>query len=166
MTLRLGCLVILAHHLGPEPVGEQERDQARQDDGKAVAVEEEVPRLAERHDAEHHDDLRDALQFRAADHLRIAPKDMPRSRWLRSRKVKIATGSRNRNVPAAITVQSGRPEPTWEGMKGGAVWARRLVMISAKAYSFQAVMKQNTAVAAMPVAASGNTILKKACMRV
>ena len=51
-------------------------------------------------------------------------------------------------------------------MKGGAVCARRLVMISAKAYSFQAVMKQNTAVAAMPVAASGSTILKKACMRV
>ena len=67
---------------------------------------------------------------------------------------------------AAITVQSGRPEPTWLGMKGGAVWARRLVMISAKAYSFHAVMKQNTAVAAMPVAASGMTILKKASMRV
>jgi hypothetical protein len=30
---------------------------------------------------------------------------MPRRRWLRSRKVKIATGSRNRKVPAAITVQ-------------------------------------------------------------
>ena len=75
-------------------------------------------------------------------------------------------GSRNRNVPAAMTVQSGRPEPTCDGMKGGAVCARRLVMISAKAYSFQAVMKQKTAVAAMPVAASGRTILKKACMRV
>ena len=65
-----------------------------------------------------------------------------------------------------MTVQSGRPEPTWLGMKGGAVWARRLVMISAKAYSFHAVMKQNTAVAAMPVAASGMTILKNASMRV
>ena len=69
-------------------------------------------------------------------------------------------------MPAAITVHSGRPEPIWLGMKGGAVCARRLVMISAKAYSFQAVMKQKTAVAAMPVAASGSTILKKACMRV
>ncbi|MDZ4233459.1 MAG: histidine kinase [Dietzia sp.] len=67
---------------------------------------------------------------------------------------------------SAITVQSGKPEPICDGMNGGAVWARRLVMISAKAYSFQAVMKQNTAVAAMPVAASGRTILKKACMRV
>ena len=78
----------------------------------------------------------------------------------------MATGTRNRKVPAAMTVQSGMPEPTWLGMKGGAVCARRFVIISAKAYSFQAVMKQNTAVAAMPVAASGKTILKKACMRV
>ncbi len=80
--------------------------------------------------------------------------------------MKIATGNRKRKVPAAITVQSGRPEPTWLGMKGGAVCARRLVMISAKAYSFHAVMKQKTAVAAMPVAASGMTILKNASMRV
>ena len=78
----------------------------------------------------------------------------------------MATGSRNRKVPEAITVQSGRPEPTWLGMKGGAVCASRRVMISAKAYSFYAVMKQNTAVAAMPVAASGSTTLKKASTRV
>ena len=78
----------------------------------------------------------------------------------------MATGSRNSTVPAAMTVQSCRPVPIWLGMKGGAVWARRLVRIYAKAYSFHAVMKQNTAVAAMPVAASGSTILKKACMRV
>ena len=51
-------------------------------------------------------------------------------------------------------------------MKGGAVCARRLVMISAKAYSFQATMKQKTAVAAMPVTASGSTIFQKACIRV
>ena len=50
--------------------------------------------------------------------------------------------------PRQSLSRSGKPEPTWLGMKGGAVWARRLVMISAKAYSFQAVMKQNTAVAA------------------
>ena len=58
-------------------------------------------------------------------------------------------------VPAAIVVQSARPEPTWAGMNGGAVCARRLVMISAKAYSFQATMKQKTAVAAMPVVGLG-----------
>src|SRR5690606_20601351 len=128
------------------------------------AVQEQVPGLAQRDDAEHHDDHRRRLEtaqpprphrrrsllLAGRAHLRIAPKVTPRRRWLRNRKVKIATGTRNRKVPAAITVQSGRPEPTWLGMKGGAVCARRLVRISAKAYSFHAVMKQNTAVAAMP----------------
>ena len=69
-------------------------------------------------------------------------------------------------VPAAIVVQSVSPEPTCAGMNGGAVCARRLVMISAKAYSFQAMMKQKTAVAAMPVTASGSTIFQNACIRV
>src|SRR5690606_41370879 len=111
-------------------------------------------------------EVEDALVGHATDHWRSARKLMQRSRWVRSRRVRIASGSGNSTVPAAMTVQSCRPVPTGLGMKGGAVWARRLVRISAKAYSFQAVMKQNTAVAAMPVAASGNTILKNACMRV
>src|SRR5207237_4708206 len=114
-------------------------------------------------DTDDHQGLRDWLKISGADpleahappsarfcrHLRIAPKVTPRKRCFRSRNVKIATGSRKRNVPAAIVVQSGRPEPICEGIKGGAVCARRMVMISAKAYSFQAVMKQNTAVAAI-----------------
>jgi hypothetical protein len=41
---------------------------------------------------------------------------MPRNKWLRRRKVKIATGNRNRNAPDAITVQSDKPDPTWLGM--------------------------------------------------
>ena len=97
----------------------------------------------------------------SAPHLRMAPKVTPRSRWPRSRKVNIATGSRNSSVPAAITVQSVMPDPSCAGMKGGAVCAFRFVIISAKAYSFQAVMKQNTAVAAMPVAASGQHDLEE-----
>ena len=50
-------------------------------------------------------------------------------------------------------------------------WEKRIYdlgerIIKAKAYSFQAVMKQNTAVAAIPVADCGSTILKNASMRV
>ena len=45
---------------------------------------------------------------------------------------------------------------------GGAVRASSLVSISAKAYSFQAKIRQKTAVAAMPVIAWGSTILKMA----
>src|SRR3954468_23429290 len=83
-------------------------------------------------------------------HFLIAPNVTPRSRCLRSRNVKTATGNRNSTVPAAIAVQSVIPDPSCDGMNGGAVCARRLVIISAKAYSFHAVMKQNTAVAAIP----------------
>src|SRR5690606_15985975 len=147
-----------------------EADEADQHDQHAPLVQHGDPWLAQKEDARDHEAhgerAQDLLVEFATDHLRIAPKLMPRSRWLRSRKVKMATGSRKSTVPAALTVQSCRPVPTWLGMKGGAVWARRLVRMSAKAYSFQAAMKQNTAVAAMPVVASGRTILKKACMRV
>src|SRR5215475_10844275 len=65
-----------------------------------------------------------------------------------------------------MAVQSVIPDPSCDGMKGGAVCARRLVIIRANAYSFQAVMKQNTAVAAIPVAACDSTILKNASTRV
>src|SRR6476660_916606 len=99
-------------------------------------------------------------------HLRIAPNVTPRSRWLRRKKVNRATGSKNSALPAAIVVQSVKPEPSCAGMNGGAVCAFRLVIISAKAYSFQAVIKQNTAVAAIPVADSGITIFRNACSRV
>ena len=43
------------------------------------------------------------------------------------------------------------------GMKGGAVWAVPEVSSTAKAYSFQAKIRQKIAVEAMPVAACGNT---------
>ena len=51
------------------------------------------------------------------------------------------------------------------GMLGGAVRALSLVSISANAYSFQAKIRQKTAVAAMPVTHCGSTILRNACMR-
>src|SRR5690606_36289002 len=100
--------------------GDEKADQPDDDDGQAVAVQHLDPRLAQEDQAKDHRPLRDRLVvFRvrlAEGHLRIAPKDMPRSRWFRSRKVKTATGSRNRKAPAAIAVQSCKPEPTWYGM--------------------------------------------------
>ena len=58
------------------------------------------------------------------------------------------------------------PRPIIVAMLGGAVRARWLVSIRAKAYSFHAKMRQKTVVAAMPVTACGSTIRKKACRRV
>ena len=55
--------------------------------------------------------------------------------------------------------------PITVGMLGGAVRAVSLVSISAKAYSFQAKIRQKTIVAAMPVIAWGSTIRVKACQR-
>src|SRR5689334_3723761 len=90
--------------------------------------------------------VRERSYFSHAVHFLIAPNVTPRNRCLRSRNVNTATGSRNKTVPAAIAVQSVIPEPSCEGMNGGAVCARRFVIINANAYSFHAVMKQNTAV--------------------
>ncbi len=53
-----------------------------------------------------------------------------------------------------------------EGKLGGAVRATSAVSIRAKAYSFQAKIKEKTVVAAMPVIDWGKTILRKACRRV
>src|SRR5205085_11913184 len=85
-------------------------------------------------------------------HLRIAPKVTPRSRCLRSSTVNSSTGSRNSVVPAAIAGQSRPPSPMMVGMNGGAVCAVPLVSSSAKAYSFQATIRQKIEVVAMPVA--------------
>ena len=52
------------------------------------------------------------------------------------------------------------------GMNGGAVWALPEVRSTAKAYSFQAKIRQKMAVAAMPVAACGRTTFTNACRRV
>ena len=69
-------------------------------------------------------------------------------------------------VAAATAGQSWPPSPMMNGMKGGTVCASPLVSRTAKAYSFQAKIRQKIAVAAMPVVACGSTTLRKACRRV
>ena len=79
--------------------------------------------------------------------------------------VKAKIGIKNRVVPAATAGQSCPPSPMMKGMKGGIVCASPLVSNTAKAYSFQAKIKQKIAVAAIPVVACGSTTLRKACSR-
>ena len=62
-------------------------------------------------------------------------------------------------LTAATAGQSCPPTPMIVGMKGGAVWAVPEVRSTAKAYSFQAKIRQKIAVEAMPVAACGRTTL-------
>jgi len=69
-------------------------------------------------------------------------------------------------VPAPTAGQSMPPSPMMVGMKGGAVWASPDVSNAAKAYSFQAKIRQKIAVAAMPVVACGRTTFQKAWSRV
>ena len=69
-------------------------------------------------------------------------------------------------VPAATAGQSCPPSPMMIGMKGGAVCALPEVSSTAKAYSFQAKIRQKIAVAAMPVVACGSTTFTKAWKRV
>ena len=83
----------------------------------------------------------------------IAPKVIPLRRCFLKKMVNIITGKRNIKVDAAMAPQSTPPTPIWLGINGGAVSALLVVIINAKAYSFHAVMKQNTTVAAIPVAA-------------
>ena len=52
------------------------------------------------------------------------------------------------------------------GINGGAVWAVPEVRSAAKAYSFQAKIRQKMAVAAMPVVACGRTTFQNAWRRV
>src|SRR3981081_1990244 len=99
-------------------------------------------------------------------HLRTAPKVMPRSRCLRRSTVNTTIGTRNSVVPAATAGQSWPPSPIMIGMKGGAVCALPEVRSTAKAYSFQAKIRQKIAVAAIPVVACGSTTLTKAWKRV
>src|SRR6185503_2488263 len=99
-------------------------------------------------------------------HLRTAPNVMPRSRWRRSSTVNRRIGIRTMVVPAATAGQSCPPSPMMMGMKGGAVCASPEVSSTAKAYSFQAKIRQKIAVATMPVVACGSTTLRKACSRV
>ena len=57
------------------------------------------------------------------------------------------------------------PTPWIVAIPGGAVRALELVIMSENANSFQAKIRQKTAVAAMPVTHWGSTILRKACRR-
>src|SRR3954470_5176296 len=109
---------------------------------------------------------RPAAEQAAGAHLRTAPNVMPRSSCFRSRIVKATIGIRNSVVPAATAGQSCPPSPMMIGMKGGAVCAVPEVSSTAKAYSFQAKIRQKMAVATMPVVAWGRTTFLKACRRV
>src|SRR5450756_128412 len=159
---------------------DDEPQRARQDRDKGIAVEAQRERLHQHHDAEadqrdRHGFARAATQperpmrqtrCRPLRHLRTAPKVMPRSKCFRSRMVKHRMGTKNSVVAAATAGQSWPPSPMMKGMKGGMVCASPLVSSTAKAYSFQAKIRQKMAVAAIPVVACGSTTLKKACSRV
>src|ERR1700755_1787529 len=75
-------------------------------------------------------------------------------------------GDAAQQVATATAGQSWPPSPMMKGMNGGMVCASPLVSRTAKAYSFQAKIRQKIAVAAMPVVACGSTTLKNACRRV
>ena len=66
-------------------------------------------------------------------------------------------GIKNSVVADATAGQSCPPSPMMKGMKGGMVCAWPEVSSTAKAYSFQAKIRQKIAVAAMPVVACGST---------
>src|SRR5882672_10218642 len=146
-------------------------------------IEHQRKWLHQHHDARGDDRRRDGLQRTASQnsvreaptrhggicieaHLRTAPKVMPRSKCLRKSTVKTTIGTRKSVVPAATAGQSCPPSPIMIGMKGGAVCALPEVKSTAKAYSFQAKMRQKIAVAAIPVVACGSTTFTNACKRV
>src|SRR6266853_1111979 len=177
--------VDLGHALLRKVTRDHERHAAGQNDQERVRVEHERKRLHQHENASDDDHGRGRLPGTAAEnppfaiaaadtvdradrvtHLRTAPKVMPRSSCLRSRIVKHRMGTTNSVVAAATAGQSCPPSPMMKGMKGGIVCAVPLVSSTANAYSFQAKMRQNTAVAAMPVAACGNTVFINACIRV
>src|SRR5260221_6580893 len=91
-----------------------------------------------------------------------APKVMPRSKCLRNSTVNTTIGTRNSVVPAATAGQSCPPSPMMIGMKGGAVCALPEVRSTAKAYSFQAKIRQKMALASIPVVACGSTTFTNA----
>src|ERR1700674_3335647 len=167
-----------------ESPGNGEQYGARQRRDKRPPVERHRERLHQHDHAERDHARRDALQPAAPEspnasargrvhgdtdvgvHLRTAPNVMPRNRCLRRRTVKPRIGMSTMVVPAATAGQSWPPSPMMIGMKGGAVWASPEVSSTAKAYSFQAKIRQKIAVATIPVAACGSTTRKKAWSRV
>src|SRR5467141_4237188 len=151
-----------------------------QDRDEGVAIQIQRERLHQHHNSKTDQRHRDRFATAAAEperpsrcvscdpfgHLRTAPKVMPRNKWRRSKMVKHRIGTKNNVVAAATAGQSWPPSPMMKGMKGGIVCASPEVSSTAKAYSFQEKMRQKIAVAAMPVAACGSTVLINACMRV
>src|SRR6476620_1818993 len=101
-----------------------------------------------------------------ANYFLSAPKVIPRRRFLRRRMVKNTTGIMNNVAPAPTAGQSRPPSPMIVGIKGGAVCAREEVRRRAKAYSFQAKIRQKIAVAAMPESICGSTTFVNAWKRV
>src|SRR6476661_5886903 len=151
-----------------------------QDGDEGIAIKTQRQRLHQHHNSKADQRHRDRFARAATQperpsccvsgdplgHLRTAPKVMPRNKWRRSSMVKQRIGMKNNVVAAATAGQSWPPSPIMNGMKGGIVCASPLVSRTAKAYSFQAKIKQKIAVAAIPVVACGRTTLKKACRRV
>src|SRR6267154_1380442 len=151
--------------------GEQRRP--REGGDERVGVERHREGLQEHEDTRRDDD--DGGRFHPAApqdswparvHFLTAPKVIPRRRFFRSRTVNPRMGTRNSVVAAATAGQAWPPSPMMKGMKGGVVCACPEVRSTAKAYSFQAKMRQKMAVATIPVVACGRTILRKACRRV
>ncbi len=81
------------------------------------------------------------------------------ARWYLGQASGQASGQSASRDDTATAGQSSPPMPMMVGMKGGAVCAVPLVSSTAKAYSFQAKIRQKIAVDAMPVAACGSTTL-------
>src|SRR5215813_8613171 len=166
-SMRISAMALLG-----EVADDYEHSRAREDHRKGVAVEEQRERLHQ-HDHARRDQQARGVLPRATPqkpaqepglrptvrHFRTAPNVIPRNRCCRSRKVKITIGIRNSVVAAATAGQSCPPSPMMNGMNGGMVCASPEVSSTAKAYSFQAKIKQKIAVAAMPVEAWGKTTL-------
>src|SRR6202035_1948830 len=162
---------------------DDEHHRTEQSDRERPGIKRQEKRLHQHDDARGDERRGDGLQRTASQHpfgetaarhrrvriethLRTAPKVMPRSRCLRKSTVNTTIGTRKKVVPAATAGQSCPPSPIMIGMKGGAVCALPEVRSTAKAYSFQAKIRQKIAVAAIPVVACGNTTLTKAWKRV
>src|SRR5256885_15061354 len=151
--------------------GEERRPRKGGDE--RVRVERHRERLQEHEDARRDDD--DGGRFHPAapqdpwparGHFLTAPKVIPRNRFLRKSTVNPRMGTRKSVVAAATAGQSWPPSPMMKGMKGGVVCACPDVRSTAKAYSFQAKMRQKMAVATNPGVACGRRNLRKACRRV
>src|SRR5438105_3475679 len=150
-----------------------EESRPRKGGDERIGVERHRERLQEHEYAGRDDDDGDRFHPAAAQdawptrgHFLTAPNVIPRKRFLRKSTVNPRMGTRKRVVAAATAGQSWPPSPMMKGMKGGVVCACPEVKSTAKAYSFQAKMRQKMAVATIPVVACGRTILRKACRRV